>query len=117
MEQIDLLGFSIGGFAAQEIALIRPTLVRRLVLAATGPKGAPGMHGWRDDVAAAARGESKPENLLNIMFARTETSQAKGMEFLYRFMERHEGRDAPTSDAQYDASSNGSSPTTPHCIG
>jgi pimeloyl-ACP methyl ester carboxylesterase len=34
-----LLGFSIGGFVAQEIALIRPALLRRLVLAATGPKG------------------------------------------------------------------------------
>ena len=45
LDQIDLLGFSIGGFVAQEIALVRPTLVRRLVLAATGPKGAPGMHG------------------------------------------------------------------------
>ena len=105
--EIDLLGFSIGGFVAQEIALVRPTLVRRLVLAATGPKGAPGMHGWRDDIAAAARGESKPENLLYIMFAHTETSQAKGKEFLGRFMERQEGRDAPTSDAardsQYDA--------------
>jgi pimeloyl-ACP methyl ester carboxylesterase len=105
--EIDLLGFSIGGFVAQEIALVRPTLVRRLVLAATGPKGAPGMHGWRDDIAAAARGESKPENLLYIMFAHTEASQAKGMEFLGRFMERQEGRDAPTSDAvrdaQYDA--------------
>jgi pimeloyl-ACP methyl ester carboxylesterase len=106
-DRIDLLGFSIGGFVAQEIALVRPTLVRRLVLAATGPKGAPGMHGWRDDVAAAARGESKPENLLYIMFAHTETSQAKGMEFLGRFMRRQEDRDAPTSDvardAQYDA--------------
>ena len=101
--EIDLLGFSIGGFVAQEIALVRPTLVRRLVLAATGPKGAPGMHGWRDDIAAAARGESKPENLLYIMFAHTETSQAKGMEFLGRFMERQEGRDAPTSDAARDA--------------
>ena len=50
-DEIDLLGFSIGGFIAQEIALIRPTLVRRLVLAATGPKGAPGMHGWREDIA------------------------------------------------------------------
>jgi pimeloyl-ACP methyl ester carboxylesterase len=106
-DRIDLLGFSIGGFVAQEIALVRPTLVRRLVLAATGPKGAPGMHGWRDDVVAAARGESKPENLLYIMFAHTETSQAKGMEFLGRFMRRQEDRDAPTSDvardAQYDA--------------
>jgi pimeloyl-ACP methyl ester carboxylesterase len=107
LAQIDLLGFSIGGFVAQEIALIRPTLVRRLVLAATGPKGAPGMHGWRDDIAAAARAESKPENLLYIMFAHTDTSQAKGMEFLGRFMQRREGRDAPTTDtvrdAQYDA--------------
>ena len=103
LDEIDLLGFSIGGFIAQEIVLVRPTLVRRLVLAATGPKGAPGMHGWRDDIAAAARGESKPENLLYIMFAHTETSQAKGMEFLGRFMERHEGRDEPTSDAARDA--------------
>jgi pimeloyl-ACP methyl ester carboxylesterase len=103
LAEIDLLGFSIGGFVAQEIALVRPTLVRRLVLAATGPKGAPGMHGWRDDIAAAARGESKPENLLYIMFAHTDASQAKGMEFLGRFMERQDGRDAPTSDAARDA--------------
>ena len=101
--EIDLLGFSIGGFVAQEMALVRPTLLRRLVLAATGPKGAPGMHGWRQDIADAARGESKPENLLYIMFAHTETSQAKGMEFLGRFMERQEGRDTPTSDAARDA--------------
>src|SRR5581483_8733955 len=52
--RVDLLGFSIGGFVAQEIALVRPTVVRRLILAATGPKGAPGMHGWRSDIAAAA---------------------------------------------------------------
>jgi pimeloyl-ACP methyl ester carboxylesterase len=103
LAEIDLLGFSIGGFVAQEIALVRPTLVRRLVLAATGPMGAPGMHGWRDDIAAAARGESNPENLLYIMFAHTETSQAKGTEFLGRFMERQQGRDAPTSDAARDA--------------
>jgi pimeloyl-ACP methyl ester carboxylesterase len=74
--EIDLLGFSIGGFVAQEIALVRPMLVRRLVLAATAPKGAPGMHGWREDIAAAARGESKPENLLYVMFAHTEASSA-----------------------------------------
>jgi pimeloyl-ACP methyl ester carboxylesterase len=70
--EIDVQGFSIGGFVAQEIALVRPALVRRLVLAATGPKGAPGMHGWREDIAAAARGESKPENVLYIM-SRTPT--------------------------------------------
>jgi pimeloyl-ACP methyl ester carboxylesterase len=65
------------------------------------------MHGWRKDIADAARGESRPENLLYIMFAHTETSQTKGKEFLGRFLERQEGRDTPTSDAvrdaQYDA--------------
>jgi pimeloyl-ACP methyl ester carboxylesterase len=103
LDQIDLLGFSIGGFVAQEIALVRPTLVRRLVLAATGPKGAPGMHGWREDIAAAARGESKPENLLYVMFAHTETSQGKGRQFLGRFLERQKERDIATSDAARDA--------------
>jgi pimeloyl-ACP methyl ester carboxylesterase len=102
LERVDLLGFSIGGFVAQEIALVRPTLLRRLILAATGPKGGPGMHGWRDDIAAAARGESRPENLLYIMFAHTDTSQAKGREYLGRFLQRRD-RDAPTSDAARDA--------------
>jgi pimeloyl-ACP methyl ester carboxylesterase len=59
VSKIDLLGFSIGGFVAQEIALIRPALVRRLILAATGPKGAPGMHGWQDDIAHAAREQAR----------------------------------------------------------
>jgi pimeloyl-ACP methyl ester carboxylesterase len=90
--EIDLLCFSIGGFVAHEMALVRPTLVRRLVLAATGPKGAPGMHGWREDIAAAARGESKPENLLYIVFAHTDASQAKGIEFLGRFTQRQPTR-------------------------
>ena len=58
-ERIDLLGFSIGGMVALEIALVRPMLVKRLILAAKGAKGAPGMHGWREDIAAAARGETR----------------------------------------------------------
>jgi pimeloyl-ACP methyl ester carboxylesterase len=61
------------------------------------------MHGWRHDIAEAARGESKPENLLYIMFAHTAASQAKGKEFLGRFIARKQGRDAPTSDAARDA--------------
>ena len=59
------------------------------------------MHGWREDIAAAARGESKPENLLSIMFAHTETSQAKGTEFLGRFLQRTEDRDATPSLASH----------------
>jgi pimeloyl-ACP methyl ester carboxylesterase len=108
LEQIDLLGFSIGGFAAQDMALIRPRLIRRLILAGTGPKGAPGMHGWRKDIETHARAEVPTgEDLLHIFFAHSETSRAKGVEFLGRFMARTEDRDVPSSlasrDAQYDA--------------
>ena len=38
LTRIDLFGFSIGGFGAQEVALLRPQLVRRLILAGTGPE-------------------------------------------------------------------------------
>ena len=65
------------------------------------------MHGWRHDIAQAARAESRPENLLYVMFAHTDSSQAKGKEFLRRFMARANDRDLPTDDAlrdaQYDA--------------
>jgi pimeloyl-ACP methyl ester carboxylesterase len=108
LKRIDLLGFSLGGFAAQDIALVRPDLVRRLVLAGTGPKGAPGMHGWRGDIEKHARAENPSgEDLLYIFFAHTETSRAKGAEFLGRLFQRTEDRDVPSSiesrDAQYDA--------------
>jgi pimeloyl-ACP methyl ester carboxylesterase len=52
LDQVDVLGFSIGSFVAQELVLIRPSLVRRLVLASTAPQGAAGMHGWAPEVIA-----------------------------------------------------------------
>ena len=51
--EVDLLGFSIGSFVAQEIALIRPSTVRKLILASSAPQGASGMHGWAADVIGA----------------------------------------------------------------
>src|SRR5438128_3478990 len=53
LERIDLLGFSIGSFIAQEIALIRPDLLRRVVLASSAPQGAARMHGWAPEVIGA----------------------------------------------------------------
>ena len=41
LEQVDLLGFSIGSFVAQEMALTRPSAVNRVILASSAPKGAP----------------------------------------------------------------------------
>src|ERR1700745_1299859 len=43
LTRVDVLGFSIGGFVAQEIALQAPDLVRRMVLVGTGPRGGEGM--------------------------------------------------------------------------
>src|SRR6201998_4203615 len=45
LKQVDVLGFSIGGFVAQEITLQAPELVRRLILLGTGPRGGEGMQG------------------------------------------------------------------------
>ena len=53
LQPVDLLGFSLGSFVAQEIALIRPDLVRRVVLASSAPQGAAGMHGWAPEVIGA----------------------------------------------------------------
>src|SRR5689334_7472163 len=54
LRQIDLLGFSLGGYVAQALALVRPRLIRRLILAGTAPQGAPKINRWSDDVYALA---------------------------------------------------------------
>lgn len=46
LKQIEVLGFYLGGFIVQELALVRPTLIRRFVLAGTGPQGGRDMHGF-----------------------------------------------------------------------
>src|SRR5712691_5720402 len=42
-EQVDLFGFSMGGMIAQEIALMEPQLVRKMIIAGTGPAGGEGI--------------------------------------------------------------------------
>ena len=64
---VDLLGFSIGSFVAQEIALIRPAVVRRLVLASSAPRGAAGMHGWAPEVIGAVGAPARsPDGYLGV---------------------------------------------------
>ena len=106
--QVDLLGFSIGSFIAQEIALRRPALVRRLVLASSAPQGAAGMHGWAPAViGAVGTPQTSPAEYLGVFFAASEASQQAGKEALSRMYARKEDRDEATSwatrEAQYDA--------------
>jgi pimeloyl-ACP methyl ester carboxylesterase len=108
LERIDLLGFSIGSFMAQEIALIRPELLRRVVLASAAPQGASGMHGWAPEVIGAIGGrEPNPEGYLDVFFARTDTSRSAGRQVMGRIFGRTTNRDEPTTwqtrQAQYDA--------------
>ena len=107
-ERVDVLGFSIGSFVAQEIALIRPAVVRRLVLASSAPRGAAGMHGWAPEVIAAVGAPSpNPEGYLDVFFAHSATSTDAGRHALGRESARTEERDKPTTwqtrQAQYDA--------------
>jgi pimeloyl-ACP methyl ester carboxylesterase len=108
VRSVDLLGFSIGSFVAQEIALIRPDLPRRLVLASSAPQGAAGMHGWAPEVIAAVGGpEPNAEGYLDVFFASTATSREAGRQAAARIFGRTANRDEPTTwqtrQAQYDA--------------
>jgi pimeloyl-ACP methyl ester carboxylesterase len=107
--EVDLLGFSIGSFVAQEIALVRPSVVRKVVLASSAPKGASGMHGWAADViAAVGEPETSPEGYLSVFFTGSQAGRAAGQTAAGRiFGARTADRDAPTDWqtrlAQYDA--------------
>jgi pimeloyl-ACP methyl ester carboxylesterase len=105
---VDLLGFSLGSFVAQQIALTRPASVRRLILASSAPQGAAAMHGWAPEViGAVGNPQPKPEEYIGVFFAPSEASRRAGHESLRRMSPRPEDRDAPTTwatrQAQYDA--------------
>src|SRR4051795_1707887 len=109
LPQVDLLGFSLGSFVAQAIALVRPDLLRRVVLASSAPQGAAGMHGWTPEVIGAVGvPEVTPRGYLSVFFAPTDTSREAGQQAAGRiFGARTTDRDEPTTwqtrQAQYDA--------------
>jgi pimeloyl-ACP methyl ester carboxylesterase len=108
LRRIDLLGFSLGGYVAQDVALVRPRLIRRIVLAGTAPKGAPRIHRWSDEVyALATQDELDASRFIRLFFSGSQESRDKGMRFLARITSRTSGRDEatdlPTRDAQLEA--------------
>jgi pimeloyl-ACP methyl ester carboxylesterase len=107
-DQADLLGFSIGSFVAQQIALVRPAVVRRLILASSAPKGAAGMHGWAPDVIGAVGSpQTSPDGYLGVFFTQSPASRTAGQHTLQRVYARTADRDKPTTwdtrETQYDA--------------
>jgi pimeloyl-ACP methyl ester carboxylesterase len=107
-DQVDLLGYSIGSFIAQDMALVRPNLVHRLVLASSAPKGALGMHGWAPEVIdGVGKPGTDPEGYLRVFYTQTSSSGDAGRKSLERLFARQADRDAPTTWetrlAQYDA--------------
>jgi pimeloyl-ACP methyl ester carboxylesterase len=100
LPKVDVLGFSIGGFVAQEITLQAPDLVRRLVLVGTGPRSGEGMATLTpeaQEIFGATYDE--PDHLwLRVHFTRSEKSQAAGREFLKRFRLRAQNRDPDVNE-------------------
>jgi pimeloyl-ACP methyl ester carboxylesterase len=108
LDQVDVLGFSIGSFVAQELVLTRPALVRNLVLASSAPKGAAGMHGWAPDVIeAVGQPQPSPDGYLRVFFSDSESSRRAGQQALERMMGRTSDPDEQTNwqtrQAQYEA--------------
>lgn len=95
LEQVDLLGFSLGGGVAQMVLLQAPELVRRAVLAGTGPKGGGGI----DEITKvsvkaylkAAATLKDPRTFL--FFPRNPAGKAAAKAYLRRLKERTDDRD------------------------
>jgi pimeloyl-ACP methyl ester carboxylesterase len=98
-DQVDLLGFSLGGAVAQMVALQDPGLVRRLVLAGTGPRGGGGI--WKmpfivgGAYAKAFLLRKDPRDFL--FFPRTPEGKKAAKAYFARLAERTADRDRPVS--------------------
>ncbi len=103
--QVDLFGFSMGGMIAQEIALKEPQLVRRMILAGTGPAGGEGISTVAGvanyDLIRASLTRQDPKQYL--FFTRTPAGIEAGQAFLKRLQERSENRDAEIAVGAYIA--------------
>ena len=94
-EQVDLLGFSLGGGVAQVIALNHPELVRRAVLAGTGPRGGGGIEKMPliagSAYTKAALTLRDPRHFL--FFNRNATGKRAATDYMARLKERTTDRD------------------------
>src|SRR6266699_3321893 len=86
----DVLGFSLGGVIAQQMAQDRPSILRRMILVGTAPRGG-------EDIMHLQNPQNRGLTVLQkIFFAPTTTSQAAGEAFIARLMQRKEDREPPS---------------------
>jgi pimeloyl-ACP methyl ester carboxylesterase len=100
LTQVDVLGFSLGGLVAQELAVAAPELVRRLILLGTGPRSGEGMASLTPEAQKIFGARyTEPDHLwLKVFFTPSEFSQAAGRAYLKRFRLRVDDREPDVSD-------------------
>jgi pimeloyl-ACP methyl ester carboxylesterase len=99
VEKIDLLGFSLGGFVAQDITLKAPELIRKLVLTGTGPAGGVGINkvgsvSWPLIIKGLL---TRRDPKYYLFFTSTANGRGAAKAFLERLKERKENRDKEPS--------------------
>ena len=94
LTRFDLLGFSLGGMIAQQLAASYPEMVRRIILSGTGPRGGEGM--VFEDLSSDEM-DDEAGLIMNAFFTQSESSKAAGRAYIERTKLRVENRDAPVS--------------------
>ncbi len=96
LAHVDLLGFSLGGMVAQQVAIDRPSLVRRMLLVATAPEGGEDiMHMEKPELKAITDDPHLQglQRLVKLFFAPSASSQAAGEAFAARLAQRTDDRE------------------------
>jgi pimeloyl-ACP methyl ester carboxylesterase len=104
-DRVDLFGFSMGGMIAQVIAQQEPQLVRKMILAGTGPAGGEGIDkvtriSYLDTARGLLTGQDPKQFLF---FTRTANGRRAGKQFLARLKERTSNRDKAISVRSFRA--------------
>jgi pimeloyl-ACP methyl ester carboxylesterase len=96
LRSCDVLGFSLGGMVAQQMAQDRPSIFRRMILVGTAPRGGEDIMHLDKPSLAKYLGDPKLQGyavLQKIFFAPTESSQMAGAAFIERLMQRKGDRE------------------------
>jgi len=100
LSEVDLLGYSLGGFVAQQIAAEHEPLVRKLILVGTAPKG--GEEHLLAVLQDAFSQTDAPDPRLPLFFTKSAASRSAGLAFLKRAKVRKDDRDTDSGTAVTD---------------